>query len=294
MDILRAYAILGVDSSTPLDAVKQRYKMRAQMLHPDRHAGRPELHAEAEAAMADLNQAWELIEDRALRGPSHDDAETSSVSSNEATEELRPPFEGECDLCGCRPAKRITLRSITGLLLGWRHQKIRPDLCRNCGISLFRETQSANLLKGWWSILGLYVNLYAIIANAWAVERHRRTTPQPAYRDPSVVTPLPPGLESAASVFRRPAPILSTIAALAVFAALGAASSSGDTSQSDGQGEEDAVGRCLDFDGGATDCSGPEARWRIVQETTTQTVCIDRGLDTFEASDGTLYCAERM
>lgn len=40
MVLSRAYAILGVEATTPIEEVKQRYRMRAQMLHPDRQAGK--------------------------------------------------------------------------------------------------------------------------------------------------------------------------------------------------------------------------------------------------------------
>lgn len=51
---------MGVSENTPMEEVKQKYRARAQMLHPDKITD-PALRKEAQSAMQELNHAWETI-----------------------------------------------------------------------------------------------------------------------------------------------------------------------------------------------------------------------------------------
>lgn len=56
------FAILGVPTTATLAEARQAYVLRAQLLHPDRHReASPAVRAEAERAMAALNEAWAAI-----------------------------------------------------------------------------------------------------------------------------------------------------------------------------------------------------------------------------------------
>lgn len=56
------YEVLGVDSSATHLELESAYRRRAQLLHPDRHVGvAPDVRAESERSMRDLNEAWEVL-----------------------------------------------------------------------------------------------------------------------------------------------------------------------------------------------------------------------------------------
>jgi len=62
------YAVLGVDEHAGPSELRQAYLLRAQILHPDRHRDAPPaVKAEAEHAMAELNEAWALLGNDAER-----------------------------------------------------------------------------------------------------------------------------------------------------------------------------------------------------------------------------------
>jgi len=62
MPLADAYAILGLKPNSPLDEVKKRYRVLANLYHPDRPGG-------YEEAMKLLNRAYEQIKEH--RGGSH-------------------------------------------------------------------------------------------------------------------------------------------------------------------------------------------------------------------------------
>jgi len=62
MPLADAYAILGLKPNSPLDEVKKRYRVLANLFHPDRPGG-------YEEAMKLLNRAYEQIQGH--RGGSH-------------------------------------------------------------------------------------------------------------------------------------------------------------------------------------------------------------------------------
>ncbi len=62
MPLADAYAILGLKPNSPLDEVKKRYRVLANLYHPDRPGG-------YEEAMKLLNRAYEQIQRH--RGGSH-------------------------------------------------------------------------------------------------------------------------------------------------------------------------------------------------------------------------------
>lgn len=290
LDISRAHAVLGVEPETPLDEVKRRYRMRAQMLHPDRQVERPELANEAARAMSELNEAWNVIssaENDGTRG------RAPGMSRVDSEDNRRLPFEGECDMCGSAPARRVTLRSITGLILLWRSRKTSLDLCRTCGTSAFREIQSETLIKGWWGIIAIYANVVVALMNVFAWRGHQTGLPAPQRRDPDVVAPFPPGLGLAGPVFKRPPVLLASGAAIIGYALLITAGSANDNSTPDPtapiRDSGSSIGTCLDVNGGIADCSGPAARYQITEQVPAASYC--GYLEVFTDSEGHVYCA---
>lgn len=281
MDLQTAHTTLGVTAETPLGEVRQRYRMRAQMLHPDRLQGDGALAAEASRAMADLNVAWETVREADERG--YRNRATVDGPDRRYEDEARLPGPGECDVCGVYPAKFVQFSSIVGMLLFWRTRRLRVELCRSCGVSMFREVQAETLTKGWWGIFFAYVaNTWAVVANLVWIRRHVRRVGEPEGRDARVVSPMPPGLPLSPPLHRRPGPIIATSIAVVLLAAMGYASSqdtgtSGE-SPNDGPTPTDqptiVVGTCFDQVGDVVDCGSESAFGVVVSEVVTATQCV--------------------
>ncbi|MCA1984737.1 J domain-containing protein [Nocardioides nematodiphilus] len=149
MDLQMAYATLGIDEGVPIREVQQRYRARAQMLHPDRVQGSPKLLDEASRAMAELNAAWEVVADADRRGARH---QKTRGFEHAEQEPLRTAGQGECDSCGSFPAALVQYRVVVGTVLFWRTRGVTLELCRTCGLSMFREAQAETMTKGWWGM----------------------------------------------------------------------------------------------------------------------------------------------
>ena len=54
----------------------------------------------------------------------------------------RPAFQGECQVCGWGPARLMTTRRITGILIGWLAVRETLGLCRPCGERLAADAQA--------------------------------------------------------------------------------------------------------------------------------------------------------
>jgi hypothetical protein len=280
-----AHATLGVTPTTPIAEVRQRYRARAQMLHPDKYPSGSALYLEAQTAMRELNVAWELVQQA-----DHDGSRRAPTPG--ATREgprWREPGPGECDLCGCVPAADLALRQVTGLVLFWRTRKMALSACRNCSINLFREVQAATLTRGWWGLIAPIANLGAVVANVLA-RRRVAAMESPTGRDPSIESPFPPGPVVAPPVFRRAQP-WGAVAAVVLIVG-GAVNGSAESSQSPDNPRSDPpsiAGSCLDVDLFQVSCTDTEAVWRVRAEVTTPQECLAYE-QVFKASDGRMGC----
>lgn len=316
MDLATAHATLGVDADTPLADVRSRYRMRAHMLHPDRMGDRPGLKQEAQRAMSDLNTAWEVIEgaertgQRARPQANRDRPRPDRDAASSRTAATRMPVDGECDLCGVRPAARIELRTVTGMVLAHRLSTSDLDLCRRCGISVFREAQSSTLAKGWWGITGAFATIGVLVANGRAVFKHKRHVADPESRDPNVVTPIPPGMPLAEPVFSRMGSFIAPVAFAGLLTIAGATTpdtqeeirdttsidNKDDPTSVDNNGVEtsgsnsDAIGTCMDGDGWQIDCLDPSAAYFIVTRVAVPGDC-GYYLTPFTDDEGRVFCA---
>lgn len=309
MDLMAANALLGVDSTTPIEDVRARYRVRARMLHPDTLANRPDLLDEAGRAMADLNEAWRVISDADRAGTRHD-PDPGGEKSDQA------PIEGECDLCGAYPARRLMLRGTRGLLLARQEIRMRPDLCRDCGLSMFREVQADTMTRGWWGLTSALLTVPYLVGNLLAIRHHKRL-PDPVGRRQDVVTPLHPGMPPAKPVIRRAVPLTATAVALflpASFVVSTTARSSDDPSQtlptetpsqsasvtpSPTEVAEDTptmpspVGWCVTDFGDLTSCSDPNATHEILYQVGAGWRCGDLRVLT-SAQTGETFCARPL
>ncbi|MHC3469014.1 hypothetical protein ACYF6T_09890 [Streptomyces sp. 7R007] len=118
-----------------------------------------------------------------------------------------------CRICGAFPAREITIRRHTGLLVALRWGKVEGPLCRSCGVAVHREMTTHTLAAGWWSPVSL---LAAPLTLLWNLFVHFRLArfPQPSPSPTGVV--LDPGKP----VFHRPlayVPLLLPVLWLALY-----------------------------------------------------------------------------
>lgn len=58
------YALLGVSSDAPQQEIREAYRLKVRLVHPDRHQGQPvDVKEEARRATAELNEAWSVLGD---------------------------------------------------------------------------------------------------------------------------------------------------------------------------------------------------------------------------------------
>lgn len=287
MNLSQACSILGVEPTTPIAEARTRYRTRAQMIHPDRVE--PMLRSEAERAMSELTEAWAVFQrDRAswTRSPS---------SGTENDRPLRPPAQGECYLCGRYPAAMLQLHKGQGLVIFRRRADFAGPVCRDCGLSVFREYQASTLTAGWWGIIAFFANIAYVVGNWAAIRQHRLRVPKPQGRDSTVVSPLPPGLPLSKPILRRVGPILGSGLAVATVALLaGLAITSGDPSSTESPPPTTSpVGQCLTEAGFVADCDGSTAAYKIVLQVTDVRSCHPPNV-AFTSEHGDVFCAERL
>lgn len=219
------YDVLGVDPGASDGAIRDAYRRRLRLLHPDHHANDdPLLIEEATKATVELNEAYALLSDSAAR--SRYDAEVRFRADRPSTksepdradhggrEERRPAQAGECDICGCTPAAAIQLLQVSSRLLFVRYATWNLEVCRPCGLTLFRTVMNHCLLFGWWGPIAFLSNIGALVVNtcSWLTLRKLRSL----YRSPVVVTPLTYPMDPGSPLGRRLG-VWVTGAAVAVF-----------------------------------------------------------------------------
>jgi len=236
------YDRLGVSPSATAAEIRRAYQLRAQLLHPDRHGDSdPDITAEANRAMASLNDAWAVLSDPARRaaydaslGIRSDDRRAEQDYQRPAgeSERRRMPGPGECRLCGWAPAVHVALRSETGKVF-WRTRRwTEGHLCRSCGLATFRHMTNRTLYTGWWGVISFFTNWLTIARNIGAAARLRRL-PEPSGRDANVLTPATHPIDPGRPLPRRFGPYFAAmVLALFVGAALSSSQEPGDVATS--------------------------------------------------------------
>lgn len=281
MNLSRAHATLGVDEKTSLIEVRARFRARARIVHPDRAGNEPGLLAEAQQAMGELSEAWAVIRSAEKAGTRAREREPDD--GNDAYG--RFPRLGECDMCGSAPAARISLRTVIGLFFLHRNNQLDFELCKPCGRSMFREAQSATLIRGWWGVVAPWLNIVILVQNVYKIRSHSRMN-APRSRDPEVMTPFPPGIPLARPVASRLGPWLATLAFLAVVGAIVIDAVEAPAEQSPLTRQ---IGTCVASEGRAVECDDATAAYRIVEWVYLAKSCGSMAVLT--SSEGFMYCA---
>jgi hypothetical protein len=238
------------------------YRRRAAMLHPDKHAAAsPGLQQEATRAMQQLNEALAVLQQP---GP-----------PEQETIESRPPLPHECTYCGYTPAVHVTVRRVTGFLVGHRVEGISQPLCGACGLSAWREMQAATLTRGWWGWLAWARTLHVLVTNLPARRALTRLDP-PSTRAPEVcallLVPGPP----VRPLPRRPAVWTSCAVALllAIAVALADPEPDPETAPPDPQPGLPPAGTCFDHVGLSVACDSASAIAQVTNHADNATSCV--------------------
>ena len=252
------YTVLGAAPGASEAELKAAYEARLAELDREEHTDPgPVAQASIRAARSRLEEAWEILSDPKQR--LHHDQPAPAVGDPDAppplhhlppppppgiaydpTDTRRPPTGTECQLCGSAPAARLTLRRETGLVVVRQSRVIEGTYCRDCGLSLFRETTDKTLMTGWWGFISFFVNWFTVARNvAGRLALRDLTAPVP---NAEVRAPLPAPLDPGKPLFRRFGPyvvlgLVVVIAGLVLFV--------GDPPPTIEDGE--AVGSCLDL-----------------------------------------------
>lgn len=217
-----ARAVLGISSTATIKDARKAHRDRAKVFHPDRHAnGTPEDVQRANSTMARINLALDTLVELDSAGLlGRPQAQQPSPAGTRYTFEYTPRSanKDECYLCGATPAKPATFRGFAGFLVWVSSHTFSGSFCKSCALMLFRESQSINLVRGWWGIV-IVPMVWALFANIFNWLSYRNVG-EPAFRDVNVVTPLEVPAGGGKRVFARPSVLVATAIAVVVLAVI--------------------------------------------------------------------------
>jgi hypothetical protein len=71
-----------------------------------------------------------------------------------------------CQTCGSiAPTKYMALYSNIGMILGWRQESVKANLCKRCIDHYFWKYTLINLTLGWWSIVSFFTTIFSLLNN---------------------------------------------------------------------------------------------------------------------------------
>jgi len=88
-----------------------------------------------------------------------------------------PQLAADCPYCGIRKvetARRLWI--MRGLILAHRFGSVTLVGCRQCVQRSARRVAGSNLLLGWWSLVGIFVNWFALLQNLFNMNRRSKTS----------------------------------------------------------------------------------------------------------------------
>jgi len=218
----QAAILLGISENATPSESRKAYLTRARLLHPDRLVnGTKEDLAAANNAMAQLNEAYEVMQKPAAAEPASSQSTDSPPSDNFGFPVWSDPRHA-CDLCGWGPADRVKFNSVSGFVIFMRWYTFEAKLCKFCARSMYDENQRNTLTKGWWGIFSFFATIYAFFSNMSTIAR-TRSLGAPTGRYPGAFTISPIPLVASKQWFKRPSAIISSLVALGIAASIGIA-----------------------------------------------------------------------
>lgn len=141
------YDVLGVPSGASEEEIRSAYRIKAQLLHPDRHVGAPSQVREAAAKeFSELTAAYEVLSDATQRAK-YDRfllEQVSAETPRNAPATPRPPSEkGTCDACGQWNFPTALHCSACGAEL----EQFRQERSQAGGVNELRS------LSDWWQFI---------------------------------------------------------------------------------------------------------------------------------------------
>lgn len=206
---------------------------------------------------------------------------------------IQPPFagsaaglEGKCQVCEGTPAIPVRLLGHQGMIILYRQITYRGTFCRDCGLALFRQVMNRTLLVGWWGIISVFLNVYAIIVDL-VVWTKVRALPEPVRM--SGKTPLDKGRP----VLLRPG-LWVTVAAIVILAGWGAAQSARNDINTFSAADRQLIGTCVENVGStdvkAASCSGAHSG-KIVSLSHDRGGCLSDQV-SISLDDGAYACSD--
>lgn len=160
-DFREYYKLLGIPPGSSISAIKAAYRKRALELHPDKNPGKdttPQFQA--------LQQAYAVLSDQRQR--EQYDAESSVPPSETAREEqpqqVEPIYCCVCHSVSAQPRYRIFYYVIS-YLVGSYKNAFQGIYCSQCETKAALKATAITLLLGWWSVIGFFWTLHALIHN---------------------------------------------------------------------------------------------------------------------------------
>jgi len=305
MNRSHAATLLGISETATPSEVRKAYLTRARLLHPDRLVGgTQEDIAAANSAMAQLNQAYEVMQSPPSTSPL-----TEDKNSGNRTEDFGFPAWSDastsCDLCGWGPAIPVKFNSVSGFVIFWRWYTLNARLCKACARAMYDENQRNTLVKGWWGLLSFFATIFVFFSNMTAFRRTRTlSAPQGRYPGAYTISPIP--LVMSTPWWKRPSAIIASLVAIVVsLGILGVNAESGGTSGSGGTSPQqssvyDSIGVCLSEDSAGNmseePCDSSRANFIIVSidiySTSKGDPCGGGEYVTTESNQNLAYCIE--
>lgn len=283
MNRSHAAILLGVEEDATPSESRKAYLTRARLLHPDRLVdGTPEDIAAANNAMAQLNEAYEVMQKPPVAQATSARSTDSPPADNFGFPIWSDPHRA-CDLCGWGPAERVKFNSVSGFIIFMRWYTFEAKVCKICARAMYDESQRNSLTRGWWGIFSFFATIYAFFSNMVALNKIK-SLGSPVGRYPGAYTISPIPLVLSKQWYKRPSAIAASIIALGIVAMIGIGAAtptssstapSSTTNQQNGDSTSepasiyDLEGMCLGEDTSGkffeASCDSSSADWLITQ-----------------------------
>jgi hypothetical protein len=108
---------------------------------------------------------------------------------------------GTCQICGRRPATELTIRRHVGMIVLQKFVRFRGTLCRDHGAAMSKEFLRKTLVEGWWGLISVFANFYAVYTDLAALSKANKL-------GPPMGAPVPPAPAASAWAEVPPPPPL--------------------------------------------------------------------------------------
>lgn len=161
-DPRRYYQSLGVSADATSAEIKAAYRRLAKEFHPDLNQG-----ADTTAAFQRVQEAYDVLGDDSLRAqydafgaiPSSEHDDFGDPSSH-----IEPIRCSACECVTAQPRFKVFYLVIS-YLYGSYKKPLQGIFCSACEFKTALKATVGTLLLGWWSIIGFFWTLHALLAN---------------------------------------------------------------------------------------------------------------------------------